>query len=249
MGNMRTLGNAATSVQAYISEPPGQPKAGLLLIHEIWGLVDHIKDVADRYAAEGYLVLVPDVMTDIGMTPEVAGEVLRALADPDPEQRSKVQPRLRKLTSPLDSPEFAERTLEALQVCFNHLEGIPGLAGRVAVTGFCFGGGYSFALATREPRLRAAVPFYGSADFTGEELRRITCPVLAFYGEQDRALVDKLPELKKKMSAAGVDFEAVVYPRTGHAFFNDSTPARYNAHAATDAWTRTLAFLDRSLRD
>ena len=242
-----TVGNAATSIRAYVSEPPGTAKGGLVLVHEIWGLVDHIKDVADRYAAEGYLVLAPDLMAQTGMTPEVAGEVLQALADPDPEQRSRVQPRLRELTSPLHSPEFAEQTVAALRLCFDHLENLPGLAGRVAVTGFCFGGGYSFALATAEPRLRAAVPFYGSADFTEEELGRISCPVLAFYGDQDTPLVRTLPILKAKMYAAGVDFEAVVYPGTGHAFFNDSTPARYNAHAAQDAWSRTLAFLDRSL--
>jgi carboxymethylenebutenolidase len=177
----------------------------------------------------------------------VAGEVLRALADPDPEQRSKVQPRLRHITSPLHSPEFADKAIAALRTCFDHLEGVPGLAGRVAVTGFCFGGGYSFALATKEPRLRAAVPFYGSSDFTVEELVRINCPVLAFYGEQDAALVDMLPELKRRMAAAKVDFHAVVYPGTGHAFFNDSTPVRYNADAAGDAWNRTLAFLDRNL--
>ncbi|WP_411375678.1 dienelactone hydrolase family protein [Arthrobacter sp. MPF02] len=247
MGNMMTLGNVETSFQAYVSEPAGTPRGGLLLIHEIWGLVDHIKDVADRYAAEGYLVLAPDLMAQTGMTPEVADEVLAALADPDPEQRSKVQPRLRELTSPLHSPEFAEQAVAALRACVNHLEGVPGLAGRVAVTGFCFGGGYSFELATKEPRLRAAVPFYGSADFSEEELGRIKCPVLAFYGDEDTPLVTKLPILKARMYAAGVDFEPVVYPGTGHAFFNDSTPARYNADAAQDAWKRTLAFLERSL--
>ncbi|MFE8887667.1 dienelactone hydrolase family protein [Pseudarthrobacter enclensis] len=252
MGHMMTVGNAETSVQAYVSEPaPGpfqeKPKGGLLLISEIWGLVDHIKDMADRFAAEGYLVLAPDLLTDIGMTPDVAAEVLEGLADPDPEQRSKVQPRLRQLTSPLHAPGFAEKAAAALAVCFDHLEGVPALAGRVAVAGFCFGGTYSFTLATREPRLRAAVPFYGTCEFTEEELAGINCPVLAFYGEQDKALVDKLPLVKARMYGAKVDFEAVVYPGTGHAFFNDSTPARYDSAAATDSWQRTLAFLERSL--
>jgi len=249
---MMTIGNAETSVQAYVSEPAAgrfheKPKGGLLLISEIWGMVDHIKDVADRFAAEGYLVLAPDLLTDIGMTPDVAAEVLTGLADPDPEQRSKVQPRLREITSPLHSPEFADKAVAALRACFDHLEGVPVLAGRVAVAGFCFGGTYSFTLAAKEPRLRAAVPFYGTCDFSEEELGRINCPVLAFYGEEDKALVDKLPLVKARMFGAGVDFEAVVYPGTGHAFFNDSTPIRYDADAATDSWKRTLAFLEQSL--
>lgn len=252
-----TVGNIQTTVQAYVSEPPasesagvgqpGAPKGGLLLISEIWGLVDHIKDVADRFAAEGYLVLAPDLLTDIGMTPEVAAEVLEVLADPDPEQRSTAQPRLREITAPLHSPEFSEKALAALRTCFDHLEGVPALAGRVAVAGFCFGGTYSYALATKEPRLRAAVPFYGSCDSSEEELANINCPVLAFYGEEDKALVDKLPLLKARMFGAKVDFEAVVYPGTGHAFFNDSTPFRYDADAAADSWKRTLAFLEESL--
>ena len=247
MGQMITVGNATATFHAYLSEPSGPPKGGLVMLHEIWGLVDHAKEVADRFAAEGYLVVAPDLLSDVGITQEVAAELQQTLADP--ETRSKAQPRMRELTAPLRSPEFAERTTNTVQACFNHLEGVAGLAGRVAVTGFCFGGTYSFALAVKEPRLRAAVPFYGHSEYTEEELRGINCPVLAFYGERDAALVDQLPSLEAKMAAAGVDFEAVVYPGTGHAFFNDTNPRTYDQHAAVDAWRRTLDFLRRSLAD
>jgi carboxymethylenebutenolidase len=245
MGNMMALGNAETSVQAYVSEPAGPPKGGLVVVHEVWGLVRHTKDVADRFAAEGYVAVAPDLLSGAGGVPDLSGELQEAAFDP--QQRSNAQPRLRKHMAPMRSPEYAKHAVAALRVCFDHLEGVPGLAGRVAATGFCLGGTYTFSLAVAEPRLRAAVPFYGHAEFKDAELRAINCPVLAFYGEQDSALVEELPGLKHRMRAAGVDFEAVVYPGTGHAFFNDTNMYTYNAEAAEDSWRRTLAFLERSL--
>ncbi|MGZ4661361.1 MAG: dienelactone hydrolase family protein [Arthrobacter sp.] len=245
MGKMVTIGNETSSVDAYLSEPAGTPKGGLIVIHEVWGLVQHTKDVADRFAAEGYLVLAPSLLADTGMTPVLAAELQATLFDP--EQRSMAQPKLREIMAPLHAPEFAVRTTAAVQACFDHLYELPGLEGKVAVTGFCLGGTYSFSLATQEPRLRAAVPFYGRADFSVEQLRNITCPILAFYGEQDTALMDKLPEQQKHMAEAGVKFTPVVYPATGHAFFNDTNRWTFNPEAAEDSWHRTLNFLDEAM--
>ncbi|MDQ0827035.1 carboxymethylenebutenolidase [Arthrobacter sp. B2I5] len=242
---MMALGNAEMSVQAYVSEPAGTPKGGLVVVHEVWGLVRHTKDVADRFAAEGYVAVAPDLLSGAGGVPDLSGELQEAAFDP--QQRSNAQPRLRKHMAPMRSPEYAKHAVAALRVCFDHLEGVPGLAGRVAAMGFCLGGTYTFSLAVAEPRLRAAVPFYGHAEFKDAELRAINCPVLSFYGEQDSALMEELPGLKHRMRAAGVDFEAVVYPGTGHAFFNDTNRYTYNAEAAEDSWRRTLAFLERSL--
>lgn len=242
---MMTLGNAETAVQAYVSEPTGTPKGGLVVVHEVWGLVRHTRDVADRFAAEGYLAVAPDLLSGAGGVADLSGELQEAAFDP--QQRSNAQPRLRKHMAPIRSPEYAKHAVAALHVCFDHLEGVAGLTGRVAATGFCLGGTYTFSLAVSEPRLRAAVPFYGHAEFKDAELRGINCPVLAFYGDQDAALMDELPGLKSRMRAAGVDFEAVVYPGAGHAFFNDTNKYTYNAEAAADSWARTLAFLERSL--
>ena len=241
-----TLGTAQTSVPAYVSEPAGSPQGGLVVVHEVWGLVGHTKHVADRFAAEGYLAVAPDLLSGAGGTADLTGELQEAAFDP--QQRSNAQPRLRKHMAPMRSPEYAKHALAGLRLCFEHLEGVPGLAGRVAATGFCLGGTYTFSLAVAEPRLRAAVPFYGHAEFKDSELRAINCPVLAFYGEQDTALMEELPGLKSQMRKAGVDFEAVVYPGTGHAFFNDTNKFTYNADAAADSWTRTLAFLEQSLK-
>jgi carboxymethylenebutenolidase len=78
-------------------------------------------------------------------------------------------------------------------------------------------------------------------------LKRISCPVLAFYGEQDTRLIEGLPELRQRLDDAGADFQVQIYPQAGHAFFNDTNPAVYNRAAAEDAWRRTLAFLRENI--
>jgi carboxymethylenebutenolidase len=123
----------------------------------------------------------------------------------------------------------------------------PGVEGRIGVVGFCFGGSYSFTLAAADGRIRAAVPFYGSPPASAD-LARIGAPLLAFYGERDERLMRSLPDVTSGMRDAGADFRPHVYPRVGHAFFNDSNPRTYDAETAQDAWRRTLAFLDETLQ-
>jgi carboxymethylenebutenolidase len=134
----------------------------------------------------------------------------------------------------------------ALRAVVDSLVAEPGVDGRVGVIGFCFGGTYAFALAAADPRLRAAVPFYGSFPENADPAT-IGCPVLAFYGEDDHGITDGVPELESRMEQAGVDFTARVYHGVGHAFFNDTSPSKYHAEVAADAWDRTLAFLDEHL--
>lgn len=148
---------------------------------------------------------------------------------------------------PTQAADFGEKTLARLKVCFNLLYDMPEIGQRVAVTGFCFGGSYSYMLAVHEPRLKAAVPYYGHPSMNVDELRNITCPILAFYGEKDESLIKDLDEVKRLMRAAGVKYTARVYPDCGHAFFNGTNPYSYNKPAATDAWKRTLAFLREHL--
>jgi carboxymethylenebutenolidase len=242
---MIRLGDAAAQFDAYQSYPAGDIRGSLIVIHEIWGLVDHIKDVADRFAAEGYLVLAPDLLAVSGLDTEVIGQLGADLADP--AKRAQAQPRLREATAPLRAPEAAGRIRSALQAAFDHLDSTPEGNGRTGVVGYCFGGTYSFVLAATEPRLRAAVPYYGSADLDDAALKRISCPVLAFYGEQDTRLIEGLPELRQRLDDAGADFQVQINPQAGHAFFNDTNPAVHNRAAAEDAWRRTLAFLRENI--
>lgn len=232
-------------VTFYRADPPSEPRGALVVIHEIWGLVDHIKDVADRYAAEGYLVFAPDLLSDVGVTPEIGVELMAMMFEPDEEKRTANQPRLREAFASNQSPEFAATTVTKLMTVVDALEAEPGVDGRIGVLGFCFGGSYSFALAEADPRVQAAVPFYGSTQ--PDEVASIHCPVLAFYGDQDARLMDGLPALEAAMTDAGVDFTAQVYTDAGHAFFNDTNPYSFDPSAAGDAWGRSLEFLRAQL--
>lgn len=240
MGSMIEIANTA----AYRAEPTGTLKGGLIVIHEIWGLVDHIKSIADRFADEGYLVIAPDLLSSIGVVPEVGKEIFELMFSADEAARSAAQPRLRDAIAPVRSPEFGRAAVATLRSVVDYLESQPGVDGRIAVTGFCFGGTFSFALAANDDRVRAAIPFYGTAPAT-DAIAGISCPVLAFYGGTDTALMDALPQVTAAMTAAGVDFTPTVYDQAGHAFFNDTNATMYNEDAATRSWPLALEFLER----
>jgi carboxymethylenebutenolidase len=244
MGHMIELNNAEFA--AYVAAPAGPVRGGLVVIHEIWGLVDHIRDVADRFARQGYLTLAPDLLSGVGISPEVGQELLRLRASADPEEQSQLQPMMREKMAPLQAPEYAQWAVRALRQCVDYLAAQTGVGSGIGVVGFCFGGSYSFALAAADPRIRAAAPFYGAPP-AQSDIARIACPVLAFYGDQDTRLMDGLPHVTEAMAAGGIDFTAQVYPGVGHAFFNDANPVTYDEESAHDAWSRTLSLLDRVL--
>ena len=232
-----------TDVDVHVAEPTGTVKGGLVLIHEIWGLADHIKDVADRLAAEGYLTYAPDILSRAGITPQIGSELQRLLNSPDEEERLTAQPTMRERTAPAHDPQYAEWAVPVLKEVVDDLVQRPEVQGRVGVLGFCFGGSYSFALAAADDRVRAAVPFYGAPPDL-EQLTEIRCPVLAIYGSEDERLMQGLAAVQEKAADAGIDLTTKIYGGAAHAFFND-TGARYDAVAAADAWKLTLDFLDR----
>lgn len=234
-------------IEVYRAVPAEAPRGAIILIHEIWGLVDHIRSIADRLAAQGYLVIAPDLLSAVGITPEVGLQLAGLMREPDEEKRVANQAVLRERLAPIRSPEFATSAVERLRRVVDHLEGQDGIDGRIAVLGFCFGGSYSFALAASDDRVRAAVPFYGTAP-EPEAIPAISCPVLALYGAIDPPLIEALPSVRERMREAGVDFTDHVYPGARHAFFNDTNPVAYDADAADDAWRRALDFLETSLR-
>jgi len=250
MGTMIELQSSKT-FPVYLAKPEGEPRGGVIVIHEAWALNEHTKSIADRLAAEGYVALAPNLLseTDISKLPaEKLQEIQEDLFNPDQEKRTAVQPKLRAMMAPMQAPEFGKETIEKLKVCFDHLYAMSEVNEKVAVWGFCFGGTYSFSLAINEPRLKLSLPFYGGCDADVEELKKITCPVRAFYGEKDERLITALPDLTKRMEEAGVDFESKVYPNAGHAFFNDSNPYAYVKDAAEDAWGRVLGLLREHLK-
>jgi carboxymethylenebutenolidase len=242
MSEMTTVPLAdGDALDVYVARPEGPPIGGLVVIHEIWGLVDHIKDVADRFAAEGWLVAAPDLLSNSGVAPALGAELFGLVNGDDEEARTAAQPRMREAMSGMRAPEYARWAVGALRATVGWLMGEPGVGGRLAATGFCFGGTYAFLLAAHDDRVRAVAPFYGTAPSPGL-MAGISAPVLALYGQHDPALIDALPAVTAAMAEAGVDFEAVVYPDSAHAFFND-TGRRYNPTDADDAWGRVTAFL------
>ncbi len=240
MGKFIDVPSPNGAIPAYEARPEAEILGSVIVIHEVWGLADHIKDVADRLCREGYLALAPDFLSGV-----VDVTMLSGLQEDlfNPEKRNAVQPQLRELMAPIQNPEFGKNTAEKLTDCFEYLFELPESQRKVASIGFCFGGTYSYALAVREPRLKLAVPFYGHADYSADELKSIRCPVRAFYGEKDENLMKTLPDLQAKMREAGVDFEVKVYPNCGHAFFNDTNRFSYNEAAANDAWQHVLEYL------
>ncbi|QDP97921.1 dienelactone hydrolase family protein [Microlunatus elymi] len=232
-------------IDSYVATPSGPIKGGLVLIHEIWGLSDHIKQVADRFAGEGYLTYAPDILTHAGVTPKAGEELQRLLASPDPETRQAAQPLMRERTAPAHDPAYAQWAVPALREVVDDLQRRPAIDARIGVVGFCFGGSYTFALAAADERILAAVPFYGSPPDL-DQVPRISCPVLGIYGSQDERLMESLPAVRGKMAEAGVDFTVKIYDGAQHAFFNE-TGNRYDAEAAAHAWQLALDFLDRHL--
>lgn len=214
-------------VGGYLSAPQGDGKfPAVVVIHENRGLNEHTRDVARRFAAEGFVALAPDALARKGgtgsmKTPDEARTAIGAL-----------------------SPE---ETMADLKAALTYLNSLPNVqSGHLGSVGFCWGGARSFTLATQSELLRAAVVFYGSTPPV-EQLANIHCPVLGLYGETDERITSHVDETAAAMKQAGKSFEFKIYPGAGHAFFNDAGE-RYDAEVARDAWTRTLAFLRTNLR-
>jgi carboxymethylenebutenolidase len=133
---------------------------GVIVIHEVWGLNQHTKDVANRIAALGYTVLAPDLLSHTGITEKMTPDIFRDMADP--AKKDEAQKKMRAAMAPIQEPAFGAETVSRLQACYDYLKNEQG-APTVACIGFCFGGTYTFAFAAAQPELNAAIAFYGHA--------------------------------------------------------------------------------------
>jgi carboxymethylenebutenolidase len=203
---------------------PEEPAPGVLVIQEWWGLVPHIKDVADRLAGAGFAALAPDLYHgEETAEPDEAGKLMMALQ--------------------------LDRAARDMSGAVDFLLGHPGVRGDgVGVMGFCMGGGLALWLATTKPEVHAAVPFYGGLwegvepDFTATR-----AAFLGHYAEDDEwATPAMAADLQQRLRGLGRDATFHVYPGTAHAFFNDTRDI-YDAAAAQLAWERTTAFLSAQL--
>ena len=236
-------------------------RPAVIVVHEIWGLDAHMRDVAGRFAAQGYVALAPDLYTGElrgPMTPAniMAGMAFLRQAPPELQRDfSKLGPLLAE-RSPAEqealrtlmrvmSPDQQQQFAEDLRGVARYLRGRSEVdPTRIAAVGFCMGGGLVALLATRDPELRAGVVFYGSNPPL-ERVPGIRASILGLYGAEDHRITDTVPQFEEAMRKAGRRFERHIYPGAPHAFFNDSRPQVYRKEAAEDAWTRVLEFLVR----
>ncbi|MFJ1654809.1 dienelactone hydrolase family protein [Streptomyces sp. NPDC088337] len=218
-----TFPSAGGTAHGYLALPPSGSGPGVLVIQEWWGLTDHIADVADRLAAEGFVALAPDLY---------GGSVAH---DSDEAQRMvKALPVL--------------RGVELLSGAVGHLLSLPEVtSGTIGAVGFCMGGGFVLYLAAIDPRVSAAVPFYGVIRGELPDFSGLRAQLLGHYGEQDRSVpleqVEELRERIRRQSGVTADFR--LYP-AGHAFFNDRRPS-HDPDSASRAWQSTVAFLHGQL--
>jgi carboxymethylenebutenolidase len=212
----------------YLSKPKAKGKyPAIVVIHENRGLNDHTRDVARRFAAEGFVSLAVDALSRKGGTamfdtPEKVREAFAAIASED--------------------------VMKDLNAGLVYLNSHPNVKkNKLASIGFCWGGARSFLLATEPNKLKAAVVFYGTAP-TEDQIAKIHCPVLGIYGETDERITSKVPEVEAAMKKQKKTFQYKIYKGAPHAFFNDTNAERYKPEAAKNAWSETLAFLKKNLK-
>jgi len=225
MGETIEFGANGSTTSGYLAKPAANANGkAVVVLQEWWGLVPHVCDIADRFAAEGYVALAPDLFRgDSADNPDDAGRLFMAL-----------------------NIDQAEKDLRgAIAAVKEH----GGVSGKVGVVGFCMGGQLAlFAATTSASDVGAAIDFYGIHPNVKPDFAQLQCPILGLFAENDDFVNgEAVNALVAAVEAAGKSIEHHTYPGTGHAFFNDSRPEAYSADAAADAWKRTLAFFSGNL--
>lgn len=226
----------------YVARPDAETRAGVVVVHDVWGLSGHTRDFARRFADEGFVALAVNLYRRLGRVEITdAGAWMRALSDPD--------------------------VLAEIAAAARALREAHGST-RVGVVGFCMGGSYALMAGCGAAAVDAVVPFYGILSHRhgllhapeGLDPRKkpcepvaaavgLACPILAFFGAEDVYIpLDDVEALKRVLAKSAQPHELVVYPNAGHAFMNDTRPQAFRPDVAADAWRRTLAFLRTHLR-
>jgi len=207
----------------YLATPASGKGPGVLVIQEWWGLVPHIKTVCDRFAAEGFSALAPDMYHGkTASEPDEAGKLFMAL-----------------------SIGQAEKDLSGAS---KFLSGHSSTA-RMGAVGFCMGGQLALFAGCIDRSIGAVVDFYGIHPNVKPDYAQLSGPVLGLFAEKDAFVTPQTArEVEAAIKKAGKPVEVHVYPGVDHAFFNDDRPDAYNKAAAEDAWRRTLAHFRTNLK-
>jgi carboxymethylenebutenolidase len=226
------LPSGGAPIRTWVVYPERKDKAGVVIvIHEIFGLSDWIRGVADQLAREGFIAVAPDLISGLG--PNGGG------TDSVPS-RDDVTKLVRALT-----PEHATARLNAVR---DYAVKLPAANGKSATIGFCWGGGRSFAYAASQPALNAAVVYYGTAP-EAADLARIKAPVLGNYGGDDARVNATVGPAEAEMKKLGKTYEPHIYEGAGHGFLRQQDGRDgANLKATQQAWPRTVAFLKKYLK-
>lgn len=227
MGEMVEFPSNGSQGQGYLAAAPGGGP-GVIVIQEWWGLVPHIREVCDRFAAAGFTALAPDLYRGEHTTePDEAGKLMMALN--------------------------VDRAVADMGGAIDFLRGHEAVTSDgVGVIGFCMGGGLALVLACRRPdAVAACAPFYGLIPWEGAQpdWSALACPVRGHYAADDGFFGPAaVAELQATLDGLGKDAQLVVHPGVGHAFFNDHRPEVHDAAESTKAWDATVAFFRDAIR-
>ena len=222
-GTMVEFASNGSKTAGYLATPASGKGPGVLVLQEWWGLVGHIKSVCDRFAAEGFTALAPDMYHGkTASEPDGAGKLFMAL-----------------------NISQAERDLRGAAT---YLLGQSSTK-KIGAVGFCMGGQLALYAATINPSVSACVNFYGIHPNVKPDYTKLSGPVLGLFAEKDGFVTpDTARGVDAAIKKAGKQSEIHIYPNVDHAFFNDENKGAYNKTAADDAWRRTLGFFRTHLK-
>ena len=222
-GKMVEFPANGTTAKGYLATPASSKGPGVLVIQEWWGLVQHVKNVCDRFAAEGFTALAPDMYHG------------KTASEPDGAQ---------KLFMALNIAQ-AEKDLRGAA---QYLAGQCSTK-KIGVVGFCMGGQLALFAATLNPSIGACVNFYGVHPNVKPDYSKLSGPVFGLFAEKDAFVTPQVArDVDAAIKKAGKQSEIHIYPGVDHAFFNDERPDVYNKAAADDAWRRTLALFRQHVK-
>ena len=222
MGEIVSFSSNGGTAQGYLAKPASGAGKGVIVFQEWWGLNDNIKGIADRFAGEGFVALAPDMYHGVVTAePTEAGKLLMAL-----------------------NIAQAEKDVRGAVAYLKALTGGP-----VGTTGFCMGGALSLFTACKNgPDVGACIDYYGGHPAVTYDWDTLKAPVLAFWAEHDDFVNPNIPKYEEALKSRNHAYEAIQYPGTQHAFFNDEhTDGAFNKVAADDSWRRSLAFFRANL--
>ena len=211
------------TANGYLSLPESKKGKPVILLQEWWGLVDHIKDVADRLAKEGFVVLAPDLYH---------GESAK---DPTDAQKLAMAMKISQVE-------------KDVRGCVDYLlSSGHATAKSVGIVGFCMGGALSLYSACLNPQISACIVFYGIRKDVENRFDQLKAKVIGFFGDQDKGNpIERVREVESKLKQKDTSATFTIYPGAQHAFFNDTRPA-YNPEAAKDAWSKMIPFFNTNI--